>query len=358
MAAFLLFLVAAALVVPAGKKVYAFLCTTPATYGRLRLSVDGEALVVRREQVLFANLAGQVEPVVREGERVARGTLVVRVTPGLPEEQVAAEQARAGAALAETERRAILDEQSPLAKKAAGSGASSKALSASRADREAELRQVSAQLAGVAEQLRAAKGGTVSYYTDGLEGVLGPQSLPALLKASESVGELAAAVAPGQVREGAAVKPGAPVAKVVDNFQVWLVVDLAPGSGGTALPGEGGRVRLRLRGKGRPESAEATGVVVGRQESKERVRLVISPVEYWPELGRLRTAELQLSLGEYEGVQVPRSSVIGRDGVQGVMVESWRGRQFQAVTVRGGDREWLVVDGLAAGTRVWSNVRR
>ncbi|MGE5507081.1 MAG: hypothetical protein ACM3RP_01135 [Chitinophagales bacterium] len=358
MAAFLLLLLALSVGVPAGKKVCAFLRTEPATYGRLRLSVEGEALVVRREQVLFSDLAGKVEPVAGEGERVARGALVARVAPGAPE--AGGEDHRAGPdrALAETERRAILDEQSPLAAKPAAAGASSQALRRARSSREAELRQLTAQRTGQAQRLRAPLAGTVSYYTDGLEGVLGPRSLPDLVAAKESVTELARSVAPVEAKAGAQVKPGVPVAKVVDNFQVWLVVDLPPGSGGRALPGAGGRLRLRLRGEGRPESAEANGVVLERHDGKDRVRLVISPVEYWPELAQLRTAAVQLSLGEFEGVRVPRTSVIKEDGTQGVMVESWRGRQFQAVTVRGGDREWLVVDGLAPGTRVWSSVRR
>ncbi|HHW15522.1 MAG TPA: hypothetical protein GXX28_11415, partial [Firmicutes bacterium] len=256
--------------------------TVPAQVGRVTVSVRGEALVVRSERALFAELAGELRPAAKEGERVPRGAVVARVEP-----------VYGGAAAA---------------------------------------------AAGEARWLRAPLAGTVSYVLDGLEGVLGPQNLPELLNSETPVADLAQGAEPQATRARQRVTPGQPVAKVVDNFQVWLVADF-PSGVRAALPQAGERVQLRFLGTGTPAGAVCRATVTGRRDGRRGSRLVIVPVEYWPEFGRARRTAVELVLGEYEGVLVPRSSLVEQGGTVGVMVQSAAGRNFQPVSVRGGDRE-------------------
>jgi putative membrane fusion protein len=346
-------LVAAVLVVgaPVVRKGLALVQTVPARYGRVTVAREGEALVVREERVVFAEVRGRVRPVAREGERVPRGALVARVTPASGAEP--AEAKRLEAAVQETERRAILDEQSPLAQGAGGSGASGKAIAADRKARVAERAVLARAVAGQEQFARADCSGTVSYEVDGLEGILGPKSLKEIMSGETPVAKVARGAQAATVRAGDQVEPGRPVAKVVDNFQVWFLLDLPKGLEDAALPQMSERIKLRLLGAGLPAGATCRARVAERRDGKDSVRLLLEPVEYWPEFGRVRLVTLQLLLGDYEGVWVPRGSLRERDGATGVTVESWLGKQFQQVSVRGGDRDRVVVDGLAPGTRVW-----
>ncbi len=341
-----------------GRQGLAWWGTVPARYGRVAVAAEGEALVVREERVLFAGVAGQVVPVAQEGERVPRGALVARISTGRPDGR---EAQRVEEALREAERRAILDEQSPLLGRVGRGGeresASGAAIAATRRSLEQERQALARRAAGRDHLVRTPLAGTVSYTVDGLEGILGPQSLPDLLQEEAPVEEVARAAEPKVITAREAVVPGRPAAKVVDNFQVWFVVDLPPETVGLALPRVGERVRLRLRGAGAPVGASCRATVTGRRDWRGGTRLALSPVEYWPEFGRLRRTSLEVLLGEYEGVWVPRSALVKRNGATGVMVESWLGRQFQPVTVRGGDRERVAVDGLSPGTRVWRSGR-
>lgn len=349
----LLFVAALFLVVwPAARKAVALWETVPARYGRVTVAVATEVLVVREERVVLAPVTGRLIPVAREGERVPRGAPLARLLPpsegddrrGLLDRQ-----------LAETKRRAILDEQSPLsASMGGGEGASSRALTANRQALEEERQALDATDPSGGQLVRSVVAGTVSYTVDGLEGMLSRRALPELLKGATPVGEVARGAEPRVVEARAEVAAGQPVAKVVDNFAVWLVAELPlPGNGGARLPEPGERLRLRFRGVGAPESATCTGLVVSRRDGRKTSRLVVAPVEYWPEFGRLRRAEVELRFGEYEGVVVPRTAVVKRGETTGVIVESWLGRMFQRVVARGGDRDRVVVDGLAPGTRVW-----
>lgn len=329
--------------------------TVPARYGRVAVAVEGEALVVRDERVIFAEVAGKIIPVAQEGERVARGALIARIVTG---HSVERESQRIEEALREAERRAILDEQSPLAATAAAgeaTGTSGTSLAAVRRELEKEREALTRQAAGFDQLTRAPIAGTVSYTIDGLEGILGPQSLAGLLQEAVPMAEVARAAEPRVVKPQETVVPGRPAAKVVNNFRVWFVVDLPPGT--PALPRVGGPVRLRLKGAGTPPGAACRAVVTDRREWRGGTRLLLSSVEYWPEFGRVRRTGLEILLEEYEGVWVPRSALVQREGIFGVMSESWLGRQFQPVTVRGGDGERVVVDGLAPGTRVWKRPR-
>lgn len=351
---FLLVVVTLFVLVPLGRKGLALVRTVPARYGRVTVAVEGEALVVREEWVLFADVTGKVVPVAQEGERIPRGALVARlVPPGTDQSAVR----KLDEALAETKRRAILDEQSPLAAKdgpgGTATGASGRAIAATRQSLEAERGGLTGREPGGEHLVRAGSAGTVSYAVDGLEGILGPESLPDLLAAAEPAAQIARGGEARVVQPGSTVAVGRPVAKVVDNFQVWFVADFP--KGGPRLPRVGERLRLRLVGTGGPAGATCTAAVVDRRARPDGVRLALAPVEYWPEFGRVRRATLELRLGDFEGVYVPRSALQKRGGTAGVAVETWRGRQFQAVTVRGGDRERVVVDGLAPGTRVWKN---
>lgn len=335
------------------RKGYGLLMTVPARFGRLSVATAGEALVVRRETVLFSDIAGQVTPVVREGERVPRGALVLRVVPPGGN---AREDRRWEEALDEAGRRAILDEQSPLragADAPGRRGASDRALASVRRTLEEERAALARRITGREKFIRASAAGTVSFTVDGLEGVLGPDGLTDLLEQPELVAGLVRGVEPRTVEAGDEVVPGGAVAKIVDNFQVWFVVDLPRDEAWGALPSVGGRVRIRPQGMEAPGGASCKAVVTARRDHPGGTRLILAPVEFWPEFGQLRRTTLEVLLGDFEGVVVPRTALVKRGEVTGVAVETWRGRQFQAVTVRGGDRDRVVVDGLAAGTRVW-----
>lgn len=300
-AAFLLSGVGLLLLLTLGRTAVLGWGTVPAQVGRVAVTLRGEALVVRSERAVFSELAGRLTPVAREGERVPRGALVARVEPayGAP-----------GAAAA-----------------------------------------------GEARFLRAPLAGTVSYVLDGLEGILGPQNLPELLETDTPVTDLAHGADPEEFRARQRITPGQPVAKVVDNFQVWLVTDFPAGTR-SALPRTGERVRLRLRGSGTPPGAVCRATVTDRRDRERSCRLVVTPVEYWPEFGRVRQSAVELILGEYEGVVVPRSALVERSGTVGVVVRSAAGERFQTVSVQGGDRERVVVDGLAPGTPVVKEPQR
>jgi putative membrane fusion protein len=191
--------------------------------------------------------------------------------------------------------------------------------------------------------------GTVSYTFDGLEGVLQESDLSALLESQTDLTEIAHRARLIKVDTGETVSSGTPVVKIIDNFHFWLVAEI-PGTGIPVSVGE--RVRVRVWSDEAPGDATSVGTVVAFRVTGGRQRIIVSLQEYWPWFNQLRWANVEIIKQRYEGVIIPRSSVIQRKGETGVIVQLPRGAVFQPITVRGGKGGEVVVDGVSAGTRV------
>ncbi|MDB4894894.1 MAG: hypothetical protein JWN15_1156 [Firmicutes bacterium] len=356
--------------------------TVPLKHGTVEQSVLTNALVVRREQVVTAPIAGGVSQLVAEGERVRVGTPVVRIGPG----GASAAAAAAGAAvpgtepggLAAAERDALAETVRQLDARlyqlaVSRSQAKAKGDAAEATRLQAELDATAARQTDVVRQLNggavspapgatappggalaatvpmrdgtvtAETAGVLIYHVDGLEEALSPsgadawrpswfRTLAVPLLRNTGAGQVAA---------------GAPLFKIVDNISPGLVL-VVPADIVAGLPA-GSWVQIRLTGRDGLLPAKITGMVPEGSD----VLLHLSAPAFPEELIGRRKLQLSLVLADYTGKVVPRSAVDVRDGLQGVWI--WDGKQpeFRPAPVIGGNEQEVVLEtDLPDATRI------
>lgn len=368
--------------------------TVPARAGVLETGVSAKGVLVREESVVFSPIAGRLSLLAKEGERVGRGTQVLRVeNSGMPdtaipraaeveddlmrlelrqvrrrdelakeiiEAQASIDEARLGlssprGAIVSRSRRKLrecIDRLLVLTRAKAGLDRSAEPQRAALA---AKRKSVWSAM-GQSEYLyRASMSGLVSYATDGLEGALslhgrredlGRALESVFVQDPEGKAELTRA------RDAAIVPAGAPVARVIDNFSLCIATLLS------ARVAEGLRgCRVTVRFDSLPtQSFVGTYYQALPAASEEEAIVLFSLDDYAPEFTNLRTDGVEVINDQCEGVIIPRSAVVAMgEGVKGVFMARASYPVFQRVEVRGESGKQCVISGVPEGTSVVKN---
>ncbi|NMB16553.1 MAG: hypothetical protein GX980_05530 [Firmicutes bacterium] len=342
--------------------------TIRAEPGVLELSRQLEVLAIRREQVFFAPGAGRATLLIKEGQRVPAGTTVVEIRDETGEQEIQPLLIEAREKVRRFDLEAMealhhLDEaiteldiklaRTPKEKRKALQQEKQKLLEekekqsrANAQERKELMSRVEEYLAiwqGVVRHVNTPTAGVIRYEMDGLEGTLTPKT--ALQLSRSQVGELS------PVREtrrsDELVKEGAPLFKLIDNYALFLLGYLEPGSMDYRV---GQRVWFRLPGitqelPGRVEDLGPQGDLQGVLFRIER---------YLPAFDMLRQLRAEVVTARYQGTVLPRRVLRMRGQQVGVYVRTVDGPAFQSVDVLGEKDGLVCVDGLPRGTRVIS----
>lgn len=343
--------------------------TVPLAWGTVEATVDAEAIVVRRERVYTAPVAGQVRRLVEDGQRVRVGATPVQMvtgaaaalvaeTPALPRSQSEArhemddlsaqiyalaiqvnEAKYAGEADQAANLQAELDRLSVRQGELAGQLSQTEPAAPVAAPAPAPAGNAPAGLTDVTVE----GSGVLVYQLDGLEQALSGAAAadwnPAWFRRL--------APAPRRIGQGNVAK-GAPVFKVVDNLSLGLLL-VVPEASLARLASDG---ELQLRFPGR-SAQPVSGRVVRRVAEKGEALLQISAGVVPEELTELRRVRVTLVMASETGMIAPRSSIDVRDGQQGVWAEIGRDYAFYPVRVTGGTNEHVALEtALPVGTRI------
>lgn len=346
-----------------------------------------EAWILRREWLLHAPASGYLVPLARTGQHVPKGAVVAEVVDrveraslGQELEELAQELARVEEALqaqkqaeaafrrdweqqeaalegqiafaASFDRQAELESLIRLRDRLRAEGARQEAaLAAQRAELEADRDRLVSRREAVLRRLqsatdiiRAPEAGRFDLQLDGLEEWLQPGQVAEL--SPRAVRDLQARSR--RFAAGDRVVAGQPVARLVDAHQVWVYLFLPSGHGLQV-----GRQVLFQTGDAQPVPGRVREVVFFGEENGLLIQLEAVPGRALEE----RRVQGALILDRWEGVVVPQSALVVRNGVTGVLVEAGGGRLFTRVQVKGSDGAWAAVSGLAPGSRVVVNPR-
>lgn len=253
-----------------------FTATYSAEYGELKTYDETEMFFVRNETVYTAASAGTVNRLAEEGRLVRGNTTVIEVS---------------GSGSSDTERYAdILDR---LGKAAVST-----------------------------ESFVAEDGGVISYYADGYEGELTPETMgnksydyyQAL--SQESVKELS---------DGKIAK-GDPVYKIIDKSK-WYATAFVPDASKDRYS-EGKSVDVQLGDINIPMTVTAV------KDEGDMVRLTMETTRYYEKYGGLRRASVTIVTADAAGLVIENASMVEEDGVRGVYVKDKKNRyEFTPVNV-------------------------
>ncbi|MFZ5827381.1 MAG: HlyD family efflux transporter periplasmic adaptor subunit [Bacillota bacterium] len=351
--------------------------------GAVEQGLDVDALIVRREQVVTAPVAGQVRRLAAEGERVRVGAAVVEIGPASPDPAGGGSAAGGSSPAQPREGQPVAAPGATAARReydrlngeiyrlvvemntAKYAGEAEKASTLEAEINQLVLRQVA--LLGQLDQgtppapapapapapplqnprpdstrVTSQVAGILLYQTDGLEGVLAPGEserwTPSWVRGLPYP-DLK------QTRQET-VAAGQPLFKVVDDLDLELVVVVPASrftpSQRTIMAEEG--LAVRLAGKERPLTAR----LIRMAEEGEELLLHLTIPLPTSETLRVRRMRVRLLLETFEGIVVPRSAIDVQDGQTGLWVRSGSGYQFTQVRVIGGNPDEVVVEGELA----------
>lgn len=344
------------------------------------------ALVVRTETVIEAPYSGQFIPVVSDGELVRAKTVIGRITNELEEQRLALELDAVARELAQAEAelhtfsaqaddavaalRRDFDEQmrswaiASSGRRFGELGPLIETIEAIARDIDDLCLRLESQRECVVTLERKHAGlvlaqeqvvfpvtvevaGHVSLWLDGLEATVSrewlqsqhPESLLRLEPKSE------------RVPTGAEVSAGRTLARLVDPFEFTLALPLPQEVAAGMTVGKPVPIRIGDR-----EIVALSLGTVGPIRSGQQL-LALSVDRALPEFVRDRFVDVVLIEHRCYGVVVPLSSIVERQGQQGVFTVVKATVGFVPITVSAEDGARALVDGLRPGTRIVTNPR-
>ncbi|MGE5576148.1 MAG: HlyD family efflux transporter periplasmic adaptor subunit [Syntrophothermus sp.] len=323
-----------------------FFLTAVARYGTLEVSAAGEGVVLRRERPVPAPVSGRVIFLVQDGQRVARGTPIAEI---IDEQQKRALRMRLRvieSQIKQFERERNLWGLVLGGKKEGSKDAKAQKKQLALAKEREQLIQL---LGGGGRLLVAEESGLVSFYTDDLEEKLNPENATSLLSFDKPFSRLRSTLGgkSHQMKDREVIREGNAVFKIVDNFRFWILADLPDAP--VAFT-ERAQVKVRFHGGQAMHQARVERIFVN--PSMRRQRLLLSLDRQIEGLDRLRWLKLEVISMNREGVIVPRSAVVERNGQAGVYLKVGGFSFFRAVGILGEAQNRLVVWGIPEGVRV------
>jgi putative membrane fusion protein len=184
---------------------------------------------------------------------------------------------------------------------------------------------------GQSISLYSPKAGIVTFASDGMESALTPENIfkldyDNLLDQSIQVKSLTTNY----------VTNGSPIYKIVDN-SVWMLVAIIEKSE-IGLYDEGKYVKVRINDE------DVTGVVSKVFETGEKGALVLKMTEQVAGFHKERIVKATIIRENYQGLKIPSSAVVNRQGLQGVFILGVDNKaMFKPVRIIGYDQEFAIV---------------
>ncbi|MDR1572530.1 MAG: hypothetical protein LBS32_08405 [Clostridiales Family XIII bacterium] len=273
-------------------------------YGRLAVSDTVTGFVVRDETVYLADRAGGIRYYVGEGTKVRRNARLLDIVPELLPVRTGEGQAQPPEG----------DEARPYA-----------ALAERIGDR------------GVTLDVNAAeRGGVVSYYVDGYEGLFSPENMGSL---TWEAAEAAAGKTENLTRhEGMVAERGEPIYKIVDDTLWHMVFWLESGSKSIVNYIAGEAVTVSM------ESGEVQGAIRDVLNQGDRWMVSMTFDRHYENLAQLRSVEAEVVVSDYRGLIVENGSIASEGGQAGLYVKGKSGDfAFVPVNVLRSDGERSII---------------
>lgn len=184
---------------------------------------------------------------------------------------------------------------------------------------------------GQSISLYSPKAGIVTFASDGMESALTPENIfkldyDNLLDQSIQVKSLTTDY----------VANGSPIYKIIDN-SVWMLVAIIEKSE-IGLYDEGKYVKVRINDE------DVTGVVSKVFETGEKGALVLKMTEQVAGFHKERIVKATIIRENYQGLKIPSSAVVNRQGLQGVFILGVDNKaMFKPVRIIGYDQEFAIV---------------
>jgi putative membrane fusion protein len=201
---------------------------------------------------------------------------------------------------------------------------------------------------------KAAISGLVSYRTDGLEGALSLKGKKEdLARVIEDICDGSRSYEKYVMSDGVkkSVKAGEAVARVVDNFKTFVAIEM-PKTQNELVEGK----RVRIRFDSLPDETFIATHYQTLPISKESQVLAIFQLdEYTEAFTYLRLDKTEVITSQSEGIIVPNSSIIEKDGYKGVYLAKRGFPIFQRVDIVGEGHGECVVSGIPKDVKVIRN---
>ncbi|SHH69433.1 putative membrane fusion protein [Caloranaerobacter azorensis DSM 13643] len=178
--------------------------------------------------------------------------------------------------------------------------------------------------------------GLVSYTIDGLEEIYNLKGLskftPDKFRIIESNIH--------KINNELEVSSGEPIFKIIDNYKWYLVVKLGPNSGIDRLS-EGKYVYIKFLEK----NEKIKGKVYKVNKGSDGYIVIFEFDSYLYKFYNERYVDVEIIINTYSGLKVPKSSVVKRDGIDGVYIKDISGVvKFKPVRIIGQNDKYVIVD--------------
>ena len=246
-----------------------FTATYTAEYGELQTYDDTDMYIVRNETVYTSEVSGTANRLIEEGRLIRGNTTVMEVT--------------------------------------GGSGGANGEKYASILER---LGKAAVPTSGFVSE----DGGVVSYFVDGREAELTPETM------GDKNREYYTGLSQDDVKElsSGAVAAGDPVYKIIDKSK-WYGVAYVPAASGDRYA-EGQKVDVEIG------DTVISMTVTGISDEGEFCRLLFETTRYYENYGGIRVAAVRIVTSDAAGLIIDNGSIVEKDGVKGVYVKNKKDR--------------------------------
>ncbi|MDR1272219.1 MAG: hypothetical protein LBK04_04425 [Clostridiales Family XIII bacterium] len=269
----------------------------------LLISDEQEALFVREETLYLAWADGAPGYPVKEGTKIRQGMQVysINTEAPVPEEYG---KAKADAAKKDEEASSETSDEDPIQ------------------DRFSAILGKSAGSAVVSPGGVSEMTAIISYYADGFEKQISPQTIDSL-----DQGILEEIPAETESLERSYVFSGEPIYRIVDNNEWYIIVWAAKDEYQSENYAEGKQVRIDLG------STEVKAVIDRVADRGDTYMVVIKSDMYYKDLSKFRRKKVNVVFEEYAGPLVGEKAIIKQDGADGVYAKQKDG-SFKWVPVK------------------------
>ncbi|ADL12401.1 HlyD family efflux transporter periplasmic adaptor subunit [Acetohalobium arabaticum] len=188
--------------------------------------------------------------------------------------------------------------------------------------------------------------GLVSYHTDGLESTLQPENIDELTyKQFQKLGYKI-----HRIHNGTNVNNGRPIFKIVDNFLLYLVTPISKDKSQLFKPGM--EVEFELPQKTEDRYTARVDRIIN---SQNKDMLVLDVKRFISLFMKLRKTEVNLIKSSYNGIVVPITALVSKEGKTGVMVVKNEQASFKEVKIVGKNQNQAVIKGIDVGVKIFKD---
>lgn len=204
------------------------------------------------------------------------------------------------------------------------------------------LAQISREYSGLLSAVRAGQAGVFSTINDGLEEVFVPEDA---LAGNLDFPLPENRFKPKDSRNLAILKPGDIMFRMVDNYQLLLVIELPRnGVGYTGDPPQFITVAL-------PETEEYFRAEINAFDPVG-LYMILRLNSFAKEFLNERFINVRVIWTQKSGLMIPKAALTKQDGIEGVIVDKGNRRAFQPVTVLAANAKRAIITGIKPGTLI------